>query len=226
MIPNVFLNLKPKFREELGVSHFRMGKNCRVLIITGENAGGKSFIRRIFQAFLGNRRKPISSYSFSMEARSRSASDGNIFLTLAYGDEGYAATSANTVRSIRTILDTSDKGEKMHIIIIDEPEIGLSEETELAVGRMISERLSDEWPDNRVGVVVMTHSKHIVRELMGLPGSKFLNLFNRYPTADAWLGREIVTTDLDAFCDDSLEKFRRIREMLSKKAAKNDDDGR
>jgi len=218
MLPDVIgsSSLRPEFREELGISHFKMGRSCRLLIVTGENAGGKSFIRRVFQAFLADRRPPIVSYTFCMEARSRSAEDANLLLGMAYGPEARYATSVNTMRAIRSILDTSEKAsnDRRHVIILDEPEIGLSEESELAIGKMVAERLSGDWPHKRAGVVVMTHSRHVVRALMGIDGAKFLNLFDRYGSAEEWLEREVVPTDLDVLDVESQERFRRLTRML------------
>src|ERR1035437_9764195 len=160
MLPNVFTMLRPEFRRELGVEHFKMGRDCRVLVITGENAAGKSFIRRVFQVFLKDQKRPIGNYSFSMQARSRSNNDFNIMMAMAYGDESWLATSVNTVHAIRNILNSSDRDTEKHrhVVIIDEPEIGLSEETEMGLGRMMADRLSGDWQRNRAGVVVMTHS--------------------------------------------------------------------
>lgn len=214
MLPNVFGELRPEFLRELGVSHFKMGRDCRVLVVTGENAAGKSFLRRVFKVFLAKRKRSITSYTFSMEARSRSNQDFNVLMSMAYGDENIWATSANTVHAIKSILNTSDSSEYKHALIIDEPEIGLSEETELAIGQLMASRLSADWPKLRAGVVVMTHSRHIVGALMGVPGAKFLNLHDRYPTVEEWIDREIVPTDLDTFDDDAMERFHRIGAML------------
>ena len=154
MIPDVFSKIRKDILEELGLDGFKIGRR-RLLLVTGSNATGKSFVRRLFEAFCPTRFK-IHTYTMSFEHRSKSSMSDNPLIGLLYGAEFCRATSANTVSALRNMLRSSAKSEKRHLVIIDEPEIGLSEETELAVGSILAREFGPgTWPENRVGAVVI-----------------------------------------------------------------------
>jgi energy-coupling factor transporter ATP-binding protein EcfA2 len=174
----------------------------RVLVITGENASGKSFFRRLYAHFISKLThgdESIEVMTLSMEARS----EGGIRRVFLYGgSEEDEATGALTLKNLRSGWATSRDRDTPHIIIWDEPELGLSEESQISAARFIQQQCND-WPKNLLGVIFMTHSRIIVQEVMKTEGSAFLNLGGRYATAESWLNRQIVPRDIEEIIKDN-----------------------
>jgi hypothetical protein len=210
MLPDIRDHIDPELSTFFGIEALPPIQG-RVLVITGENASGKSLFRRAYTFYISkitHSDENIEIIPLSMEAR---AAGGIRRLFLYGGSEEEDATGALTAKNIRSGWTTSRERETPHIIIWDEPEIGLSEESQLSIARFIQKQC-EEWPTHLLGVIFMTHSRILVQELMKIEGSAFLNLGGEHITADSWLTREIVPRDIE----DVIKANRTNNFMVSK----------
>ena len=88
------------------------GKPPPLVVIVGENAGGKSFLRRIIT--IGYRRLDVELIHISMEGR-RNVSY-NPIMVMVYGGEDQESTGANPANTVLGAISTSKKREKPHAI--------------------------------------------------------------------------------------------------------------
>ena len=214
MIPNILIEVHPDFLKALGIKKDAYTESARILVITGDNASGKSFLRRIFHHFFKAIHK-LETIHLSQEARAT----GGIERAFVYGDEGDHSTGYITAGTFVTGFRTSRGREGEHVLIWDEPEIGLGEEAQIGAGEFFVKELSD-WPKNLRGLIVMTHSRHIVSALMGVDGSQFINVGGKYATADEWLNRKLVPIPPSVVKDKGLEKWRQLSDAFAKVKAK------
>jgi AAA15 family ATPase/GTPase len=215
MLPDVRKKIRPDVITALGLDKNPKWKPCRILVVTGQNASGKSFFRRMWRVGFDKKKidkKSVSVLSISQESRSSSFL-GHCFM---YGDESWEATGLITYNSVsgslyNIIENKSWKG--TYILVLDEPEIGMSQELQLTTARHILKKV-DSWSDKLVGIVVTTHSPVFVKELMTHEDAQFFNIGYEYKTADEWLNREIKELDLENLQKTALEKFREIRKLI------------
>lgn len=150
--------------------------------IVGENASGKSFIRRIVKEI--HAMDKIECIDISVEGRRQVAY--NPMLALVYGDESCSSTGANSVDTILGAIRTSRDRSTPHSIFLDEPDLGLSEGWSACAGREIANFLQAP-PEHLYGLYLVSHSKPLLRELQTL-NPLFINLSEpEATTLDAWL---------------------------------------
>ena len=180
----------------------------RLTILTGPNASGKSLIRKQLNYHLMDslglpRDRPCVA-SISLSSRmSRSDGAPNFF----YEDDS-EATTVNTIRLLNAVLKTSDR-----FIVFDEPELGMSEETQLATAMFLNGK-KQEILDRNLGILLITHSRVIASNIQE---DDFLSVYPQYTSKEAWLNRTLVPTDLSALPTDSCELYRAILKRLQKK---------
>lgn len=172
----------------------------KVTVLTGSNNSGKSLIRnqmtfRIRDEVEGKRR----IFQTSMELRSASQPSLGAFSSFAH-DDSWLSTSFQTISSIRKVLALLDGEENPAYLVIDEPELGLGEETQLSVALLLNEELPKH---NFLGALIITHSRIMVTHL------KFDHFFNLdgIINAEDWLARPMIPTDLAALEENALFHF-------------------
>lgn len=180
----------------------------RLTILTGPNASGKSLIRKQLTYHLMDslslpRNQPCVA-SISLSSR-MSRYDGNPNLFYEVDSE---ATSINSLRLIKAVVKTKDR-----YIVFDEPEIGMSEETQLATALFLNGKKEELLKDN-LGILVITHSRVIASNI---DNDDFLSVDPQYTTKEEWLNRTIVPTDIDSLPSDSGDLYRAILKRLQKK---------
>ena len=144
-----------------------------VTILTGDNATGKSVIRKTLwqhiNDLLGIKEEKSFVSDISMERRTAlhpEMGGGGVFLR----DCGWTPTSMETYRFIKGIfqnLNDDNKKISKRFIVLDEPEIGASKEVQKAFAKYINnlyEKIHD--PNKCYGLLVITHSDEIIKNLM------------------------------------------------------------
>lgn len=189
------------------------------MILTGTNGGGKSLIRSQFglkyQKDIDNNPTKRKCKSISMQLRTSSNSEWGAFSSAMHDNES-TPTSLNTFQLIEgvfkaaglfkenvpgTVRPYSDTG----FIIIDEPEIGLSEEMILALCGYLLEMIP-KLKDEKIGLMIITHSRLVVEMMSYVPPGiysasewekemKFINLDGL--SRIAYLERNVVPANLD-----------------------------
>jgi hypothetical protein len=178
-------------------------------LLTGRNAGGKSFIRKMLTSIIHNKYKAESKKALvlqaSQELRTKSNPEFGAMSSFAH-DLEWLATSDNTLNCLKQIINKKDKAS---YIIIDEPEIGLGEELLLGV----SQWLNKELKDISCGVLITSHSRTFIQwsELT----DEWINLEDL--TKFEWLYREPEILTVEEFDEFSHNLFEVIRDRLNKK---------
>jgi hypothetical protein len=136
-------------------------RKSNLIVVVGENASGKSFLRRLMSAVAGKAK--IESIPVSMEGRQMSG----VVRSFIYGDEQRDATGKNSALTVLTGIKTCQGRESDHIIIWDEPDLGLSESWSTSMGWTLRD-FAQNLPEHTLAAVVITHNKALLRELVPL----------------------------------------------------------
>lgn len=176
-----------------------------VTILTGHNGTGKSLIRKTLspsigeQLGLGDNAQCCSSTSQELRTGSNPEMGA---LSGMMRDVAWTPTSTETLNHITQLIKIKDK-----FIIIDEPEIGMGEETVMGLVNF----LNDEFQELKGhGVCVITHNRYIVKHL---DADAFHNIEGL--TKQEWLDRELIPTDLEQLKEKSNELFRAIQDRIN-----------
>lgn len=196
----------------------------RVVLATGPNACGKSFACRYLGSGLAELRKEREGIKegefFHIGMRMRTSGAGFISAkSFVYGNEGDASTGATSLRAVNGALQTSRGRERRHLIALDEPEVGLSDEYAIALAEKIRAFASD-LPPPCDGLVIVTHSRAFVGHMMAL--KPHCLRFGPLSTKE-WLSRPPVPAtveDLDSLSDRNLQTYRAILKILEKRNRK------
>ena len=124
----------------------------RLCVITGPNASGKSLVRKILAARY--QQNHVEYIHTSQEKRASSSGIQRVFI---YGDEAEDSTGFNSVKMVLTAIRTGQGREKPFGLMLDEPEIGCSEETAAAIGIRVARDL--ETMTHLDGLYIITHSR-------------------------------------------------------------------
>ncbi|MFW6220000.1 MAG: hypothetical protein ACOC33_04095 [bacterium] len=182
--------------------------NENLVLITGDNATGKSFVRRLYQSVI----KLNNTETIHLSQQGRCSS--GIPSLLIYGDETHDSTGNNTVNTIFGGINTCKSRNNKHYIIWDEPEIGLSEKYAGGVGVEIKKFVED-LPKLTQGVVIITHSKPLVKQLLPINPSH-LRLGN-CPNLTEWINKIEEPGDLNELRERNRQTYKAIQSILNQK---------
>ena len=180
-----------------------------VTILTGDNASGKSLIRKTLWQHINNLLGIEEQKSFisdiSMERRTGLhpvMGGGGVFLR----DCGWTPTSMETYGFIKGIFKSLNDDKRF--IVLDEPEIGASKEVQKAFAKYINNFYEEIHDNNKsYGLLVITHSDELIKNLKC---DNFLNIQGL--TKEEYLNREIKDIDLEEIEKFSLDLFCGIRD--------------
>jgi predicted ATPase len=205
MIPPLLKNIRADVREYLGVTSDTAWRGKDILFFVGQNGAGKSMVRRMLAA--GGRDRKIDICDFSQERRS----GGDVRNAMIYGAEEWESTGYITIHGFRVSFRNPPEVDRIYIW--DEPEIGLSEESQLGVAKLVRDTMEAQ-PKHLLGVIFMTHSRLFLRYFLDYPRLAFVDLDKRYATAEDWVNRAVMPADLDVVSDRGLVRFRELSRML------------
>jgi energy-coupling factor transporter ATP-binding protein EcfA2 len=180
----------------------------KLVIITGDNASGKSLVRRLVHSKL--HKKKTELIHISQQGRTTEG----LHRAFIYGAEDWESTGAISANTLQKSLKTSrSRGEK-HCLFWDEPDIGLSDNYAAGLGVAIRNFIADP-PALLQMAFLVTHNKALVKQLMPL---KPWNLrLGGCPSLQEWLDAEIVPASLDELYEKSHDRFRRIAKFEKRK---------
>jgi hypothetical protein len=182
--------------------------SSQLVVVVGENSGGKSFFRRLVQ--LACHRCEVECMAISMEGRSTSV-PWNAFI---YGSEQWEATGANSAHTVTAGIKTCQCRSKPHVIFWDEPDLGLSESWAAGAGQAICEFTKDK-PEHTRAAFVVTHSKALARQLLpAQPHYLYLGSTDGPPTFEAWVEHQPEPRPLDLLAEASYKRFKAIQAIL------------
>lgn len=178
-----------------------------VFLVTGSNASGKSLLRRV----VSGRAKKKNILSIALSNEKRVTSD--ISRAFIYGSEEDQSTGEITCHSIMGTIRSS-KGYENHILIIDEPEIGLAEEAQLGLANFLVESFSEPI-ETRKAIFIFSHSRVIMSTLSKIEHT-FINLDGLYDTVEKWANRKIVAVSPSDVLDKSHKTYATVQKMINK----------
>lgn len=188
----------------------------RLLVISGENAGGKSFFAKVMQSRMREANPKCEWIPISMHSRTAPGMH-RVFM---FGDEARSSTGQASFRAIRGGISTCRGRDTSHVLVMDEPDIGLSEGFQAALGEMIDEFASD-LPDSTVGLVVVSHARPLISKLMHL-NPTCVRVGDDVRQTRQWLEEgDLPRTiaDIEALQDKALVRFRAIHAVVEARKA-------
>lgn len=193
----------------------------RVVLATGPNACGKSFACRFLGMTIASVREETEGVKrgefFHIGMRMRTSGTGLMSAkSFVYGREEDDSTGATSLRAVNGVLRQSSQRDGRHVIALDEPEIGLSDEFAIALAEKIR-GFADAMPALCDALIVVSHNRAFVGHLMAL--QPHCLRFGPLSTQE-WLARPAVPAaieELDGLADRNRETFRAIGRILSER---------
>ena len=181
-------------------------------ILVGNNGSGKSVVRKLLSLTIDKltKNKEAKVKQISMETRTGTDCCGMHLMA----DASWEPTSCHTYDLTKSLFkscfeDDEYKDKKLipYYFIIDELEIGMSRESQLAMCNYIKELIPD-INKRSYGLLIITHSEFVVEQLKNV--CNFMDLNNPNITADEWINRDIVATDFEQLEEDTHELFQAL----------------
>ncbi len=198
------------------------GGDPRLVLIVGPNASGKSLLFRMIAQWLQRDHK-ATPVTISIRERTGSGEMemAGMRRMMMFGDETTQSTGAASARVVEAGFGNANRYPKA-ALLLDEPELGLSDGYARALGELIGQMAKDVTETN-VGTVVVTHNRELAKGLhVGLGAMPTFVCMEEPLAFQAWLSaREHRTIDdLKALPDLSHRRFRAVHGILQ--AAKDD----
>jgi hypothetical protein len=176
--------------------------NEKLVVITGDNASGKSLFRKILH--LNYQDQKITLVNTSQQGRSESG----IVRAMMYGSEADEATGAISTKVFLKAIETGKLGKYPMAILFDEPEIGCSEEVQMAMGI----KLASSYLDMKVDCTyIISHSRQLLKQLA--PCNPTHVRLGNFISFEEYLNREVIPYDLELLNSNSVELWRKIEKM-------------
>jgi hypothetical protein len=184
--------------------------------VVGDNASGKSFLRRILGLICKQASEKTEFMPISMEGRRHISYMP--WLTFVYGDEETQATGVNSSDTVLSGISTSNSRESRHVIFWDEPDLGLSDSWAAGLGQKLAE-FTRNPPAHLTGAFIVTHNKALVSQLLDV-NPHYLHLGvdpEKAPkTLSEWFERPVKPRDIQELQVESRKRFKLIQKILDR----------
>lgn len=138
-----------------------------VLLVAGDNCSGKSLLAETLRAWVSRDKLPTISVSIRERTGSGLSDFAGMRRAMMFGNECESSTGAISARTVDTAFSTlqsrADEGHSA-LLVLDEPELGLSEGYAGALGEHIGQ-LSLQMSPLACGLVLVSHSKALAQRL-------------------------------------------------------------
>jgi hypothetical protein len=178
-------------------------------VILGNNASGKSLLRRIISVKCGKANPKIESMAISMQLRT----SGLIQNAFIFGDESYESTGRISSSTVSVGIRSSKGRENPHIIFWDEPDVGLSDEAAAGIGLEIAKYAQEPAPTLQ-GMFVVTHRRVLVQYLLQVDPHIIFMGANPPNSVQEWLDRPIIPSSSEALQEASHRALPSISKRL------------
>lgn len=189
--------------------------NSALTFIYGENASGKSFIARCFE-MVARARKPSKLPVRSVSVANRTSS--GVEKAMIFGNESEQSTGETSVSVMKLALNSLANDSGDGVVILDEPDLGLSPKYSRALGRYIAEFIL-EHEKNGKALFVISHNDTFIESVI----KHYNNPYNSVGvdtdlTLREWLDddSEYEMEDLDALKDIAIAKWRGIQKIFNR----------
>lgn len=155
----------------------------RIAIIYGDNASGKSYISRLIEDEYRN--QGVGVRNASMKNRTSGGIEGS----LIFGREGRQSTGATSLKVINKALASAESSNHS-LIILDEPNLGLSKRYSNALGIYLAEEINQM---EQIDLVLISHDDSFIKTLLENLNEKPTSLgINTDLGLDKWLVDDTV----------------------------------
>lgn len=188
----------------------------RLLVIAGANASGKSLFFQFMSGWA--REEKILPVSISIRERTGAGlSDiAGMRRTMMFGQEESQSTGACSVKVVRNGFHNVMN--RRSILMLDEPDMGLSEDYAHAFGRLIVQEHQSCLAQNPeyLGLVVVTHSRGLVQGMLDEGAAPSFLATGMEKSLLEWLqgGERRSLEELMTLNDRGIELFRTASRLL------------
>lgn len=178
----------------------------RVCVITGPNGSGKSLLRKSIH----NRYHERKMHYIHLSQEGRCTSSG-LQRVWVYGSEEDESTGYNSVKMLLNMIRSGQQHDRPFGVMLDEPEIGCSEEVQAAIGQ----RLVRDLPTmpSLHGLYVITHSREVVQGLLPLNPTHW-RLSDDGMTLNEFVTRSVVAADLERVIQTGRDNWHAVNAVL------------
>ena len=172
-----------------GFLHY--GDNPNILVIVGENSSGKSLVFKMMAQW-AKKTLNLSPITISIRERTGSGSfESSSFRKIVmFGDESEQSTGATSVSAVLRGFKSANSNNES-ILMLDEPEIGLSSGYSSALGELIGRETLTSFnsPESYCkGVVIVTHDRNLVKGICSqLESTPSFLCMNKNLNLNEWL---------------------------------------
>lgn len=187
--------------------------DSKLFAVTGENATGKSFFCKLLDSYSIKNKIVQEVIRVGMGKRTESG----IVKALMFGDENTHSTGGISFNTIKTGIRTSKGRKHNHILIFDEPDIGMSDSYAAAMGNYIAV-FANNIPEHCIGLGIVSHSKVLLSKLALLNPTHLR--FGDNLTLNDWLKNptpEKSLKELEELSNIGLKLFREIQSLINEK---------
>lgn len=205
------------FTRDVVPTRFSIRDDSRALLVYGDNASGKSFLARVLSSSLhsafGDKSGEFITMNLSMNKRTGGDFAPSFVRSMMFGSEAERSTGQISARIIQMGFKTAAESDYPHLLIFDEPDIGLSESYHRAIGDFMAENIN-RLSDKTVGVVVVTHARKIAQQLYEKCNPSLANVAYRpdlFQDVREWIEKGAPDRSLDEFL--ALQEIARKRRI-------------
>ena len=203
---------------------------CKLILVLGENAGGKSMFRRVMRSGthpgqpggMGDPAVPRGPFpvpefvGLSMQGRT----NGGMMSSFIYGNEGYRSTGENSAYTVTMGIKTARERTHPTVLYWDEPDIGMSAGAAAGAGEAIRQFVEADDAPLVQAIFLTSHSPALVRQLIPLrPHYVHVGDADGPKTLDAWFERQANPAPIspEALRDLSHKRHDMIQKILHPK---------
>lgn len=204
----------------------------KLVLVLGENAGGKSLFRRLIRVMTHPGSKgaygdpPVPRGPFpvgeviglSMQGRTSSGFERSC----VYGEESYHSTGENSAHTVAMGIQTACGRNHTSILYWDEPDIGMSGGAAAGAGVAIREFIQKDDAPLVEAVFLTSHSPALIRQLRVCdPHYIFLGDANGPKTLDEWFEWQQNPTPVtpEQLKELAYKRFRDVQKVLDRKGS-------
>lgn len=145
--------------------------SSQILVISGDNGTGKTVLLSHFANFIAKEGKvspneTIAIVNIGMKMRTGADGSSGTMRSMMFGSESHRSTGTISLRIIEGSFHNAAEWPVRSVVMLDEPEIGVSETYYSAIAELISLRANSLRSDKVPFVVIVTHSHDIARGLI------------------------------------------------------------
>lgn len=197
--------------------------DSKITVITGDNASGKSLFVKDFKncakKFFGIKPIVVSIRERLNPSSGNEVEKRRIF---SFNDESNKSTGVSSLEIIKKSLSTLAQWgkEDKTMLILDEPETGLAQNYEYALGQYIADNMKSlQNNPNIAGIVIVSHSKNLVKGIYESGCNMSFVYMGKEPlTVNEWINSEDRKTvdDLILLMEKGNKKYDEV-EAISQK---------